>query len=148
MLFPYSLKMRKNTYLPVKLFATPLPLSVSIHPKMVENLLLGVHVFINHFISLLTNFQKCLSFLEVHILKILKSMMTLAATNARRRNIPGHLALRTQKSLKMRKTTHFKPLFFQGKNFPSIMARTNVQHKYPPVNRFDFKIFYTNEKKA
>jgi hypothetical protein len=34
-----------------------------------------------HFTSLATNFQKlCSSFLEVHIFKILKSVMTLAAT--------------------------------------------------------------------
>jgi hypothetical protein len=47
-----------------------------------------------HFTSLATNFQKyCLSFLEVHVLKILKSMMTLAATVAKRRNMPGDLVL-------------------------------------------------------
>jgi hypothetical protein len=76
---------------------------VSIHPKMVENSLLGTLVFIYsfHFLG-----NQCLSFLEVHILKILKSVMTLAATVARRRYIPGHLVLSTQKITKNVENNH------------------------------------------
>jgi hypothetical protein len=53
--------------------------------------------------------------------------MTLAATVARSRNIPGHCE--DKKSLKMGKTTHFQTLVIPEKNFPSIMAGTNLEHK-------------------
>jgi hypothetical protein len=67
---------------------------VSIHPKMAGNSLLGAPVFIYSFHFLGNQFSKTMFILpKVHILKILKSVMTLAATDSRRRNIPGHLVL-------------------------------------------------------
>jgi hypothetical protein len=64
---------------------------VSLHPKMAGNSLLGARVFIYSFHLLGNQFSKiiCLSFLEVDILKILKSVMTLAATVARRTGALG-----------------------------------------------------------
>jgi hypothetical protein len=55
----------------------------------------GAHAFISHFISMATNFQKCLSFLEVHvhISKILEFGMTLSVTVAKRSNTPELLVL-------------------------------------------------------
>jgi hypothetical protein len=48
----------------------------------------------SYFISMATNFQKQgLPFLEAHILKILKSMMTPATTIAMSKNTPEHLVL-------------------------------------------------------
>ena len=55
--------------------------------------------------------------------------MTLANTVARGRNIQGHWHCEDKKSLKMGKTTHFQTLVFPEKNFPSIMAGTNLEHK-------------------
>jgi hypothetical protein len=63
---------------------------VSIHPKMAGNSLLGAHVFIYSFHLLGNQFSKMMC---PSILKILKSMMTLAAIFTRRRNILGHLVL-------------------------------------------------------
>jgi hypothetical protein len=62
-----------------------------------------------------------ISFLEVYILKILKSVMTLAATVAMRRN--GIVKTKGE-------TTHFQMLVFPGKKFPSIMAGTKFEHKF------------------
>jgi hypothetical protein len=79
-----------------------------------EKFISGARVF--NFIFLTTNFQKyCLSFLEVHIIKILKSAMTLAATVAGRRNTPGHLFCESKKSVKMGKTI---PHFSEKRYFP------------------------------
>jgi hypothetical protein len=79
--------------------------------------------------------------------------MTLAATVARRRNIPEHLALWTQKkSLIIGNTSHFQTIVFREKEFPqydweqilNFLTRPNLYG----VNRFDFKISYSNDKKA
>jgi hypothetical protein len=57
---------------------------------MAENSLLGARVFTYLFHLLANQFSKTMF---IHIFKILKYVMTLAATVARRRNIPEHLAL-------------------------------------------------------
>jgi hypothetical protein len=84
-------------------------------------------------ISLTTNFQKCLlSFLEVHISKILKSV-TLPATYRCLAclNTPEHLISWKQKLTRNEETTHFQNLVFPGTKFPSIMAGTctSLEHK-------------------
>jgi hypothetical protein len=101
----------KTNQLSARPYATSTPLTLTLvilvwwllrtqfTQKWWENPFSGLLFSFTHFTSLATNFLKqCLSFLKVHILKILKSVMTLAANVARRRNIPGHLVLWTQKN--------------------------------------------------
>jgi hypothetical protein len=83
-----------------------------------------------HFISLATTFQKlCLSFLEVHILTILKTVIHLLPSLLGVEIHRGTWYCENNKSLKMGEKPIFKPSFFWGEKFPRIVAGTNLEHK-------------------
>jgi hypothetical protein len=83
--------------------------------------------------------------------------MTLAATVARRRNIPGHLVLWTQKISKNGGNNPFSKPGFSGKKIPQYNGRYQLwaqilefltRPNIHGVHWFDFKIVYINNKKA
>jgi hypothetical protein len=94
---------------------------VSLHPKMVGNSLLGAHVFIYSFHLLGHQYSKIMFKLltRTHI-KDFKIVMTLTVTVARGRNIPGCLALGTQKITKKGENNLFSNPCFSGGKFPPV----------------------------
>jgi hypothetical protein len=66
---------------------------------------------------------RIVSILDVHILKILKYVMTLAATVARRRNISGHLVLQKQRFTKNEEKNPFSNPHVSEKKNPQYDSR-------------------------
>jgi hypothetical protein len=100
---------------------------------MVENSLLGAHVFIYSLDLLCPIFSKMMFIFLMGALGIVNTKI-----------IKGKQSIR-------------KPLFFWGENIPQYngsyqprvqMLKFLTRPNLHGVNRFDFKIFYTNDKKA
>jgi hypothetical protein len=71
-----------------------------------------------HFTSLATNFQKCLSFLEVHFIFKIRDDTCLPTLLLGVEIYRGTWHCEDKKSLKMGKTTHFQTLVFREKISP------------------------------